>query len=633
LRGEIRSKEPIDSDSEYGYVPDNVETYANIALAGAALNLLLVWIWPSGIAFLMPVTAGLILLGTGISLSVLIRRGRITPRVLLLNCVQIPLFALLHAQIHAVWGKAQYACAHPPAWYDWLEMVCYYGLKAADIIDILEEYDLLVQHVRNTGLASGLVILGMNLVLGIFLVGALASRLQGRTSLDTAWTDSPTLSRLMRRLTPAGLGLVILSFWVLFWKSARNNPYQFNTFSLTLWPAEQVLRTLDIGDAFVIFGWRLHTLNDSLWLSTLAICFRGLLSFYIIEGMGLLYLRLTRGWGGTVSDLGDVFASRDCTMEDRRIAARALCRFGPDAAPALPQVIEALSHGSKTLQVEGLTVLMAMGQDAVPDMIPALAHPSQSVRDAVSEAVRRLSPCWSQDPRASSAIDSLLDALIDADIKVRHAAREALKQIDPNWPARPEALRSIPVFIAALASDEDPVRAAAAEALGCVGPPAGMAVFRLIKALVDEHGHVRFQAEQALDRINPAWPRSEAALTALPHLIKAAENPDREVRGALPPILNRIGPPAIPHLLAGLKSPSEDAWEIIGDALAAIGPEALPPVIQILQDGNTPRLTAAIVVVGRFGSAARAAIPELTAATAYPSLRPYAEMALNRINR
>lgn len=88
----------------------------------------------------------------------------------------------------------------------------------------------------------------------------------------------------------------------------------------------------------------------------------------------------------------------------------------------------------------------------------------------------------------------------------------------------------------------------AAKTLQSLGPAAQPAVPALIQALGDSNWDVRYTAAEALSKIDPNWPKSQAAKDAMPDLMKiffayrASLYSDRSVQEAAAETLDKIDP-------------------------------------------------------------------------------------------
>jgi HEAT repeat protein len=174
-----------------------------------------------------------------------------------------------------------------------------------------------------------------------------------------------------------------------------------------------------------------------------------------------------------------------------------------------------------------------------------------------------------------------------------------------------------------LKSDQVNVRVDAARSLGVIGPDAKAAVPELIRALRDSDREVEMAAVFTLGEIGPA------AADAVEPLMQVVNDDEKDRGIAIMAIdaIGRIGPAAgrvVPVFTAMLKAPRHYAWTNVAMALCRIGPEGraeasstVPALIQMLAtDKWGPNRRFAAEVLAEVGPAARPAIPALTAATA-----------------
>src|SRR5438309_188965 len=106
-----------------------------------AIFLLATTLHPSAWAF--GATAVLIAVNAFVSFRALTKRREV---LVGLNCVQIALFGLLNYQLYRAFGTWHYQCDPEPRFYDWIEFTAAHVLRAADVLDALDEYGVPIQN-------------------------------------------------------------------------------------------------------------------------------------------------------------------------------------------------------------------------------------------------------------------------------------------------------------------------------------------------------------------------------------------------------------------------------------------------------------------------------------------------------
>jgi HEAT repeat protein len=172
-----------------------------------------------------------------------------------------------------------------------------------------------------------------------------------------------------------------------------------------------------------------------------------------------------------------------------------------------------------------------------------------------------------------------------------------------------------------LKSDQAAYRLDAARSLGVIGPEAKAAVPDLIDALHDQDRDVTTAVIFTLGEIGP---EAATAVEPLRGMIDYGSKPG--VTCMAIEALGRIGPGArraFPELAAMVRKPHEGAWLFAAKALCQMGPEgraeaavALSAVIQVLAtDKWAPNRRYAAEVLAEMGSAARQAVSQLETAS------------------
>jgi HEAT repeat protein len=143
-------------------------------------------------------------------------------------------------------------------------------------------------------------------------------------------------------------------------------------------------------------------------------------------------------------------------------AMRAVARFGPGGAEAVPALITALKHDDPTVRWQAARALGKIGAPAVP-AVPELARlatsdPEPLVREHAAEALGDIGPA------AADGIPALVQLLRYRVARVRRDAVRALGQMGPT-------AKGVLGDVRALEQDSDAdVRAAATRAIRFIDP-------------------------------------------------------------------------------------------------------------------------------------------------------------------
>jgi HEAT repeat protein len=249
--------------------------------------------------------------------------------------------------------------------------------------------------------------------------------------------------------------------------------------------------------------------------------------------------------------------------DDLAWAAWALEQCGPDAAPAVPELVAQLTNRSEFIRRYAFLALESIGQPAVAPLVKALDSKQPRQRVEAAEALGRIGP------EAEAAVPALI----------------GLTQTAPPGP-----------------------RAAAARALGRIGSADRKTLDALQKSLRDSDAVVRREAALALQRLGP-----RAASLAAP-LSEALRDSDRPTRRAAAAALARIGTPAVKPLLALLNDSDDLIRRQALDCLTAQAPEdALAALIGIARDPHDVLRPRAVEALASFGRPAATTLAALLA--------------------
>jgi HEAT repeat protein len=270
----------------------------------------------------------------------------------------------------------------------------------------------------------------------------------------------------------------------------------------------------------------------------------------------------------------------------RGIAAKALGRLGPRAAPAIPALAPRADEADSRVgaSVPPLTytdrdmtrALGRIGTAAVPDLIRRLGDRDTTTRIFAIDALSEIGP------PAKAAVPALILAMHDRDFWVWLYSTTALGRIGPG------AAAAVPELIAGLerardvpapdkgpdAGDRPHDNPNIIDTLCRIGGPAIPALTEAVVRRANE------RAAEGLARLGTA------AAEAAPALREALHDKDPEVRAAAVALsgVDPKGPQTLPALIASLKDEGEaaDRRSVI-EALARMGPAArgaIPTLIE-----------------------------------------------------
>jgi HEAT repeat protein len=284
-----------------------------------------------------------------------------------------------------------------------------------------------------------------------------------------------------------------------------------------------------------------------------------------------------------------------------------LISLGPDAAPAVPALLETLrtdvgGRGEEASHQDyrSAMALAGIGKPSVEGLISLLTHKKESVRAEVVMSLGRIGPdaalavaeliplLADKNERIGReavvalgriglpAIDPLIAASTDADVLMRRRAVESLGHLfAPNENAKQAALKSA-------ADAAPPVRAAAVKALAGLGLADDILVPIVKENLRHGDEDVRLAVVNLLVMRRPLLRRMAPDLQSL---LTAKEDGVARHAGYL---LGKSGPDAAPLLLTSLHEKTSRVEEIAG-ALAQIGRPIVDALAQALKDPD-PRL-------------------------------------------
>jgi HEAT repeat protein len=208
----------------------------------------------------------------------------------------------------------------------------------------------------------------------------------------------------------------------------------------------------------------------------------------------------------------------------RPLAAQALGKLGPAAAPAVPALAQMLKQGSSPYEQQVAAQSLAqIGSPALTALADIVAHGERAAGNAAAIAllwhyrwprpVRPVGENLVDDPTAATrqraietvgasgradelVIKLLARAAVDPAPGVRLAALKALARADRN----PQA--ALPQLFSCSNDDSPVIREWSARILGKIGPPIERAIPALTDLAQDKEASVRAVAQEALEIIN-----------------------------------------------------------------------------------------------------------------------------------
>ncbi len=245
----------------------------------------------------------------------------------------------------------------------------------------------------------------------------------------------------------------------------------------------------------------------------------------------------------------------------------ALARLGPDAAPAIPELINDLREMRRTSVnakwYRSAYALGQIGEAAVQPLIKACENQRSSVRAGAAKAME-----WIPEAAAETA-PVLISLLEDRDQDVREIASESLS-------ALPEP--ALQLLVKNIHHESESTREAVYTALGRAGARAQDTAPNLLKQVQSEgNNHLLAVGVDALAKIG-AHPESFFAFlkSRFPH-----EDPEIQ-QSIANAILSLPSQQSVPMLIQFLDSKNPQLQSRAADLLGHIGPDAAPALENIL---------------------------------------------------
>jgi HEAT repeat protein len=314
----------------------------------------------------------------------------------------------------------------------------------------------------------------------------------------------------------------------------------------------------------------------------------------------------------------------------------AVTSLGPDAAPAVPALVQTLrtDYGGQRSEeshqdYRSAIALAAIGKPAVEGLRGLLKERKESVRAEVVMALGRIGP------DAGPAVPDLMPLLAENSERIRGEASQALGRIGSA---------AIVPLVSASSHEDNQVRARAIEALGYLPQSNDQVEHTLVERTEDKAPEVRAAAVGSLARLKLSdetlrpvlimnlrhadarvrlavvdlLGERRALLTRLaPELASLLTDKDEGVCRHAAFLLSAVGPDAVPRLLDALR---RDGSRIdpIADALARIGRPAVEPLTRVLTAPEPRVRRGAALALGRIRPADAATARKLAAGLSDP---------------
>ncbi len=574
-------------------------------------------------------------------LFTLFRRQAISSFTVLIFFFQTGLFCRLFFLLGQMPGEIHYHYITAPRWQDWLSHAGIHVLKALDIPDIIELYHIsFSEKIVPQSLWARLSLLGMNLSVAFFALGFLFSLFN-----SPAFLTFP--AGTAKKYAIRGMIFLVVSLSVYAW----GHHWDMGKWAMCLW--NNILSTLDIGDAMPLFGWSFFPWESRGWLSGLSLGFRilfvlsvmGLSNRHIlnilasrefIHKMSLIALspeypadkrvaaihRLIRRRAAAESVIpGLVRLVSDSSYQVRNTALDALEKIAPQwgsgihARKIVPELAQMLKSNDKDIQMGAARVLGGMGENAemaVPELIKLLESDDGGIRRIGTETLVQI---------GDSVIPRLIRRLENCSEELGRIIPEILNQINPLWKKDEKAQNEIRCYVRMMTEEDGAARGAAVRVLGLIIPESEDIVPQLTEALSDNN--MRRSAIALLGKMGTG------ARSAMPRLIDTLAENDRSVTDPVLEVLNIIDPQwqksdeareAARRFIQALEEGDEAAFEQPDEALKKIGFSAIPVLAEPLAGMNRNLQSKAAKILKNIHpnwpktAEAAEAVPALTAA-------------------
>ena len=277
-----------------------------------------------------------------------------------------------------------------------------------------------------------------------------------------------------------------------------------------------------------------------------------------------------------------------------RLQAAAKVVSAPAPQKSIPDLIAALQHDDDAVRQTAELALAAIGAPAVPELVKQLEHPKGG-RHALS-VLRMLGP------NAGDGVPAMIGLMDDTEFGI--SVRGVIEKV-----GRP----AVPVLLDALAKGDPRLKRHVAMALNGIGADAKEAVPALEKLVSDPDPRVVYAVNKALDTIRQQT-------TPIPALAAGLKSPDPLVRRRSARDLGALGPKAavaIPELIEAFKLTPLD--RDLDDALSRVGKPAYLPLLPLVRSDNSTLAQRSDNLLYGYGKPPPEAMSELLAMSRSPN--------------
>jgi len=557
-------------------------------------------------------------------LFTLFRRQAISSFTVLIFFFQMALLCRMFFLLHQMPGEVHYRYAQTPQWQDWIIYAGIHAVKAVDVADIIQLYHITFpEKIIPQSLWARLSLLGLNLSSAFFVMGFLFSLFN-----STVFLTFP--GGTAKKYAIRGMVIIVVSLSGYAW----SNHWNTGKWAMCLW--DNILNTLDIGDAMPLFGWSFFPWESRGWLIGLSLVFRIFFGLCLIGLSNRHVLRMLAS-GEFIQKMSLIAISSEYDTDKRVAAIQRLAQRRAVAESAVPNLVKLLSDSSYQIRnaasdaLEKIDPQWVSGVHArkiIPDLIRMLKNTD---RDMQMSAARMLGKMGENAENAAADILKLLD---DLDGGMRRIGEETLvqigtpaiprlirrlenasedlsriilgiaEQISPQWRKEEIAKNEIRRYIKMMTEEDGSARSAAVRILGLIGPEseeiipqlvqalsdnnmrrsaiallekmgasARPAMPRLLDALAENDSSVTEPVMNALDSIDPQWRKTEEARDAVRRFLSALEQGDQAAYEKPDEALMKIGFSAIPLLAENLASMNRNLQSKAAKILKSIHPE------------------------------------------------------------